>query len=841
MEISRQQNLRDDRVSDVRSFGSNYHPCSQSRKISIGVMVDSSVETGPKTTMEDLAAVANAEKLTLRQGKSREDRNNWEEVRAAVIGRQTDAPEQVTSPWVSTKTSFPEKPNLEAVHYARPTSKLPITSGMHNTCDEAKAAPSSYAVQFFANQMSVDDKQKKFSRVTYREERAKDLSAKRVGEFSFATVQEVFVPENEVVEGKTSRTENRSNESLRMKLWDILGTVSSPKKQFSNSQSPEVGAINPEQNIDQTSNPVVKPGQNSDTIESDSENPENTTMRPVTRSLSQKRSSSKVQLNKAKNVPPSTYKQTRLEKNDFSFESGRSFVDTHGVSSMSQRKKSRRKGFSIEPRNIFFHQKDNADDIQQASDRSKGTKSAEKTSSLGNKAGGVQICAPKKDSVFVEPKHGIQTTDAPKSPMVNMTDNLGDINSPILSGHQDQQEDFTYPSLKNIVDRQSDFKTTTFEMRAPTKTSSPGSLPKTNQRELDDCSPAERVFNMEGIRSFNSFLASKPDYHEINVETGSSEDAGELENSPVMKPVPTLGEKDADNMLFKSLSEERDSGSPEEGSPIDEGYNHIEENDAENMLSKSSFEERDSESHEEGSPVNEGCWQTEILLPEFATAEKPKFLFHRSKRLRSEECTKPNDFTPTLLSPKGDKSNGFKGLSEQNQEDGLASAIGLFAMALERVKLKMKSVTSKKSAEILMSVAEGIHSQLHNAESQIQTDLGKLSSLCKSKRKRLDTRFQEQQEQLRIINEKFKEEVSQHIQDCRSAVEGVEAQRMEFKGTVDKQKSSHLKLLLQAEEAIETQLNDAQRRVMAVHKLAREKMLQLKYVIAECLKEGILS
>lgn len=50
-------------------------------------------------------------------------------------------------------------------------------------------------------------------------------------------------------------------------------------------------------------------------------------------------------------------------------------------------------------------------------------------------------------------------------------------------------------------------------------------------------------------------------------------------------------------------------------------------------------------------------------------------------------------------------------------------AVSLFAMVLERVKSKMKSVANKRSAEILTSVATELHLQLQSAESQIQTDV----------------------------------------------------------------------------------------------------------------------
>lgn len=192
-------------------------------------------------------------------------------------------------------------------------------------------------------------------------------------------------------------------------------------------------------------------------------------------------------------------------------------------------------------------------------------------------------------------------------------------------------------------------------------------------------------------------------------------------------------------------------------------------------------------------------------------------------------------------SPNGtEDSTGLLGPSGQNQDDGLANAITLIALAFERVKSKIKMLTSKKSAEVLTSVAEGIHLQLQNAESQIQRDVGKIKSLSKSKRKRLETEFEEQKEKQKLMYQKFKAEVDQHMQEFRSIVEGLEAQEIEFRGLMKKQKTSQTKLLKQVAETIETQLDDGERRITAVRKLAKEKVLQLRYVVAECLKEGAL-
>ncbi|GMQ00517.1 hypothetical protein CsSME_00047578 [Camellia sinensis var. sinensis] len=77
--------------------------------------------------------------------------------------------------------------------------------------------------------------------------------------------------------------------------------------------------------------------------------------------------------------------------------------------------------------------------------------------------------------------------------------------------------------------------------------------------------------------------------------------------------------------------------------------------------------------------------------------------------------------------------------------------------------------------------------------------------------------YAEQQEQLKFIYQKFKAEVNRHLEECKSTVEGLDTQEREFRGVVEKQKTSQRKLLKQLEEAVETQLSDAQRRITAVH------------------------
>ncbi|KAE9618868.1 hypothetical protein Lalb_Chr02g0147201 [Lupinus albus] len=210
--------------------------------------------------------------------------------------------------------------------------------------------------------------------------------------------------------------------------------------------------------------------------------------------------------------------------------------------------------------------------------------------------------------------------------------------------------------------------------------------------------------------------------------------------------------------------------------------------------------------------------------------------------MRKHEGIKLNDKSPASVSSKGRTSlfDSIDEASEQNQ-DGLVRAVELFASELVKLKTKLKSMTSQKSSEILNSVAEEIHLQLQNVHSQIQTDIGKLTGLSKSKRKRLETRFEDQQKHLRLIYDKFKEEVNLHLQDCRSTVEGLDADQIEIKGALEKQRVAHKKLLSHVEEVVEMQLNDAQRKISATHEMARGKLLQLKHVIVMCLEDGIIS
>ncbi|KAI9182320.1 hypothetical protein LWI28_024179 [Acer negundo] len=755
-----------DRVNNCQSFGSIYHPSSQSRKISIGITVDSQTKKKPEDTKQAEVEVPNAEGINCNKQNFTEPKTKGEGTTTANKGKQIDGTEQVSSPWITTRSSHQKTPTLENVLHTE--QSRPATGGRQKKLNVVKDKQGTYSVQFFANENTIlqtsDGSQKKFNGITYRRMKEKDRGPECLEDFAFATAQDVTSSDKAVIPDKMDKPENGRSETLRMKLWEILGTVASPKSQNSNPKASEAGAdkLKQKEVVDQTGDTVVRPRQNSDSIETDSEGPNQPTMRPLTRSLTRKRASTKVQQNKTKIGSCSTYKQIHEKKNIFSFEegwSGKLDGAINSGSSIPARKKIQRKSSAIKPRKISFLEKDNAGEPQRASYSRKSPPQTEKISSLGKKVDSFRGCPPEERRNYFEAKNNIQENDC-QSPASKTMNQTGDFHNPTLVENRKHQEDCNHPSLKNVFEPLDEFQSPTLAFKTPTLSPSPCSMPSTVQME-QDCTPGpdETRFSMGNFRSFRTLQTPKSDCSGSDAETESPvslillrNDAEQLKDSPSIEPSPAKEKKDAENGLVESSSEDEDLRSSEEDSPIIKRYGWIMESD----------------------------------------------------RLQEPTQNQEDDW---LQEP-----------TEQNQEDDLTRVVTLFAFALDNFRKKMDAVTKKKSSEILMSVSEEIHMQLKNVESQIQTDVGKLTSLSKSKRKRLETSFGEQQEQLELIHENFKKDIHQHLQECRSILEVMEAHQIELKGTVKKQRTSHQKLLLQLEEAVETQLSDAQRRITTVHK-----------------------
>ncbi|GAB2227016.1 hypothetical protein Droror1_Dr00008815 [Drosera rotundifolia] len=230
---------------------------------------------------------------------------------------------------------------------------------------------------------------------------------------------------------------------------------------------------------------------------------------------------------------------------------------------------------------------------------------------------------------------------------------------------------------------------------------------------------------------------------------------------------------------------------------------------------------------------NKGFTEDIDMFPEVCFMQKPTS--HRRKRLRLHQDKDHSEDFPSLFSP--EETDDMMEASQQTQEDGLARAVTLFGLALEKVKSKMILVMKRKCSDILVSAADEVHQHLQTVKSQIQNDIEKITSQSRSKGKCLETKFQGLQNQLNAIHEKFKEEIDHHLQDCRNSVEELEAEQTELRGAIERQKASHRKLLLEVEEAVQNHLTNAQNKLTSVQESGREKMLQLKLSVAECLRD----
>ncbi|XVF72852.1 hypothetical protein PTKIN_Ptkin12aG0153900 [Pterospermum kingtungense] len=803
MEVDVRQSLRDDRMSDCRSFGSNYHPSNQSRKISIGVMVDSLAKRKLGATKED-----EGKQSTMKPsiGISTEGKNEGEAVTTSKV-KQTEDTEQVKSPWITPRSLH--KKSLAPEAASSPEETL---SPRQKKINAVKDVPVTYSVQFIPNQtfnaQNVGSKQNKFDGLTYKRNGRKDGNSQRVQEFNCANAQKVLESDKVVLEDKADKTQNKQTETLKMKLWELLGTVSSPKSLGSSSKSHEISANNlkPEISAGHIRETAAKPRQNSDTIETDSDNPDKTMKRPVTRSLTRKRAPTKVRPDKTK-VGLSSKK--KHQESIFSFGEGQSAKLDSAVNCGSLCRKKR--SSKIGPHKICFPEEDNGDEIKQTTYRTETPFPAEKTSIHGNKTESLpgSFSEKRRDN-----SEKVQEKDSIHSPLINETNRQVNFDNPTSPENGDKQEDLGNISLRNFLYTQDDFQSPTFAFKTPILNTSTSPTPKTVEIEQGACSPvpSERGFTMGNIRSFRTFQTSTPICNKSNAKAQSPKTV-EIEQgacSPVLSERGFTIRNIRSFRTFQTSTPVCNKSNTQAQSPED-AEKHADSSlrnrnpgkekiGAVNEHSEASSEERWSESSEEESPIIKryDCHRENLISPETLISEKPNFMHCPIKRLRNHEDVRLGEFSPTLPSQKGagiGESYWSQEPSEQDQGDELTRAVTLFALALETFKRKMDSATKKKSFEILMSISEEINSLLLDVESQIKSDVGKLTSLSKTKRKRLETRLQEQQDQLKLMLEKFKEDIHHHLLDCGSILEGMEAHQNELKGIMKKQSTEFLFVL----------------------------------------------
>lgn len=794
MDIDRRSNFREDGMMECQSFGSNYHPSSQSRKVSIGVLVDSIANSKAKNIKEQ-----EAEKLTSTKGNCIEDgikSNGF----TPIVEKHVVASEQDISSWVSIRSLNQKIPTSVTVKDAEHTPSFPSTSKRCNRSKVPKTVSAVHSVKVFGSKTTAIESdevnKKKFGKATYTRKSGEMGNAEHVNNLAFVTEPEVLPDKGD----NTNKSEMGGTEALRMKLWEILGNVSSPNKECPSSLPVNTGTkdSHPNHESNRKGSPAGKLRQNSDTIESDSERSNHAARRTLTHSSTRKKAPTKMQSCKTGTSIFTSYGKEYAENSVFSFsgEWSRKLYDTaNGRSLPSKRKKSERESFGVGTNQMCFHECENSEERQQSENKRKSIPVAQKLTSAGNNITTNNISQDERNGLYVEPISGNKKKFTDESLLNITSEQFRDV----VESPEMKEKDFARSMLKNRMDPILDPQSPTLEIKSPILSSSLGSPSKINQGKHHDQSPSERIYCTRDIQSFKSLLHSKSTQYKLNAQPELTDDSGEIKDSPIMKSRLSL-------------------------------------EDVENRMSNSSSDEMDSESSEENLNIK-GCRESELFFPEIGSANRQEFVSLQSEWLGHQQGVELTRFSPASKSFKGtEKSSKLQ--AYLYQED---SAIALIAMALDRVKTKMKSATSKKAAKILRSAAEGIHLQLQSAESQIKTDLGKLTSLSESKRTSVETRFEEQQEQLHDIYKRFKEEIDRHLVDYKSLIEDLEEHKIELKGIMNKQRTVHNRILLQGQQAIDIQLKDAQKRITAVHDRAKEKMLQLKLVIEECIKEGAFS
>ncbi|EFH58358.1 hypothetical protein ARALYDRAFT_483869 [Arabidopsis lyrata subsp. lyrata] len=788
-------------MSDYRSYGSNYHPSSQSRKISIGVMADSQPKRNLVPDKDDGDVIARVEKLKSATVTDLQANKKDKGDLAAKQRNSAQVTGHVTLPWRSPRLSHRKLGTLESV-LCKQTSSLSGSKGLNKGLNGAHPAPARDSFQNFP----ISSPQQSHGELNGgRNDTVMDRSPERMEDPPSAVLLQKVASQREM--DKPDKEKNGTTDVLRSKLWEILGKASPANNEDVNSETPEVEKTNFKLSQDKGSNddPLIKPRHNSDSIETDSESPENATRRPVTRSLLQRRVGAKGVQKRTKAGANLGRKSTEQVNNVFSFEEGlRGKIGTAMNSSVIPKKqRGRRKNTVVQCRKAHFRRKDEADGSHKEASKSNTPPRSESTgtgkrSSFSDKKGSSQDLHPQSKARKQKPDISTREGDfhpSPEAETAAMTE--------MFQGLSNNGEKHERPSnifMEKSVEPENEFQSPTFGYKAPISSLSPCFSPEASPLQPRNISPTLEEMETP-IFSF-----------------------GTKKNSQG----PTGQASNTERRLPEFLEKKRDYSFRRESSP---------EPKEDLVLSDSSSDERDSDGSGEDSPVLGHNNSPEERKTANWSNEKSKLGSSSAKRNSNLKGIGRVVLSPPSSLSKGiDKTDSFQHCSEmdEDEDEGLGRAVALFAMALQNIEKKLKSAAEKKSSEIIASVSEEIHLELENVKSHIITEAGKTSNLAKTKRKHAETRLQEQQEKMRMIHEKFKDDVSHHLEDFKSTIEELEGNHSELKGSIKKQRTSHQKLIAHFEGGIETKLDNATKRIDSS---ARGKMLQLKMIVAECLRD----
>lgn len=475
-------------MSDYRSFGSNYPPSSQSRKISIGVMADSQPKRNPAPDKGDGDVIAKVEKL---KSATVTDLQANKKDKGDLAAKQMNAAkgtERATSPWRSPRSSYRKLGTLENV-LCKQTSSLSGSKGLNKGLNGAHQAGARDSFQNFP----ISSPQHSDGELNGgRNDKGMDRTPERMEEPPSAVLQQKVASQREEM-NKPEKDKNGTTDALRSKLWEILGKASPANNEDVNSETPEVVKTNFKLSQDKGSNddPLIKPRHNSDSIETDSESPESATRRPVTRSLLQRRVGAKGVQKKTKAGANLGRKTAEQVNNIFSFEEGlRGKIGTAMNSSgMPKKQRGRRKNTVVQCRKVHSREKDDADGIRKSKTppRSESTGTG-KRSSFSDKKGSSHELHPQSKARKQKPDISTREEDFHPSPEAETAATPEMFHG--LSKNGDKQERPSNVFREKSAEPENEFQSPTFGYKAPISSPSPRFSPEASPLHPMNISPA---------------------------------------------------------------------------------------------------------------------------------------------------------------------------------------------------------------------------------------------------------------------------------------------------------------------------------------------------------------
>ncbi|XP_006661760.1 meiosis-specific protein PAIR3 [Oryza brachyantha] len=694
-----------------------------------------------------------------------------------------------------------------------------------------------------------------------------------------------------------SADKNKPNsEVLRMKLWEILGGASQNKEAVSSPNPEDIET--PCQPKSQTANGpslgrkqvftspvpynIKTPAQlnsqtankpSSDPIESDSDSPQVVEVRPITRSLGRKKApaaSTHQDKSGSAKKPLSTHRSTPKQKvvdNVFAFNDkctpktvGKSAIGDSG--SLRNRRSSSRKA-KIEPKKARCSDRISDKTTQDGSERKVPSKyvPSENKGEKANSFSSLSRAGKTAESCSRSPKREIR---------VNMMANVGPRkmqfteNLPAKTLNDGEHK----PSSPQLTSLKNKGKCSSISPRQKEKdnTHVPEASDRTAGGDSFNSTPSGGVNPSPVLKKYSWERDASPEIYGKFVQKDASPLADRFRDMPDDFASPTFAanikispqrSKMLDDDLFSSKYPKRVNrsrstsyASDPEFEPLDEMEKTNELPGSESPISQEEGQNRKQPSLSPLSPIdNEGAqssipsfrkgykshkWLSDVDSPDKSSLEhmgQKSHLKDGRKGKRQFPSSTPFANSDTQETAMLDKE------PEQCPENYLTRAFDQLVVVLGRFQTKIKSETSNKSSKILSATGERIRQHLEGVEGQMQADVDKLVNAGKSKRKRLESTYEEQQEKLRVLHEKFKEEVNQQLLGCKNSLEDFEAYHTELKEVADKQKASHKKLLQNAEKTVGAQLNDAETKIAEIQKRARKRMKGLKYVLKELIAE----